>query len=114
MKSSNLGMLSSRIQKWWVNIWVRKPRLIVVPDFYVQEMQKGIPKRCDRIRRKVRNVDAEYLNFRVNSYSDEYCPHCDNHFIINAVTPKAALKVESEDTRVDARSVLLEVTFNLY
>ncbi|KAK7888402.1 hypothetical protein LTR67_008748 [Exophiala xenobiotica] len=36
-------------------------------------------------------------------YSDEYCPNCDNHFVIDALTPKAALKVESEDTRMDAR-----------
>jgi len=35
--------------------------------------------------------------------SDEYCPNCDNHFVIDALTPKAALKVESEDTRMDAR-----------
>jgi len=35
--------------------------------------------------------------------SDEYCPHCDNHYIIDAIMPKAALKVESEDTRIDAR-----------
>ena len=34
---------------------------------------------------------------------DEYCPHCDNHFVIEAKTPKAALRVESEDTRVDNR-----------
>jgi len=34
---------------------------------------------------------------------DEYCPHCDNHFIIEAVTPKPILKVESEDVRVDNR-----------
>jgi len=35
--------------------------------------------------------------------SDEYCPNCDNHFVIDALIPKAALKVESEDTRMDAR-----------
>jgi hypothetical protein len=33
--------------------------------------------------------------------ADEYCPHCDNHFIIEAKTPKAALTVESDDVRVD-------------
>lgn len=37
--------------------------------------------------------------------SDEYCPHCDNHFVLEAKTPQAALKVESEDTRVDARMI---------
>jgi uncharacterized CHY-type Zn-finger protein len=35
--------------------------------------------------------------------SDEYCPHCDNHFVIDALTPKPALKVEGEDARIDSR-----------
>ncbi|KAJ4392194.1 hypothetical protein N0V93_005819 [Gnomoniopsis smithogilvyi] len=35
--------------------------------------------------------------------SDEYCPFCDNHFVLEAKTPTAALKVEGEDARKDAR-----------
>lgn len=35
--------------------------------------------------------------------SDEYCPHCDNHFVLEAKTPKASLQVEGEDARVDSR-----------
>ncbi|EGE79432.2 zinc finger protein [Blastomyces dermatitidis ATCC 18188] len=35
--------------------------------------------------------------------SDEYCPHCDNHFVLEALTPKPALKIEGEDARVDSR-----------
>lgn len=35
--------------------------------------------------------------------SDEYCPHCDNHFVIEAKEPKARLEVEGEDVRKDAR-----------
>ena len=35
--------------------------------------------------------------------SDEYCPHCDNHFVLDAKTPTAALKFEGEDARVDPR-----------
>ena len=35
--------------------------------------------------------------------SDEYCPHCDNHFIIDAKTPKAALSIEGEDVRLNSR-----------
>ncbi|KAH7135436.1 hypothetical protein B0J11DRAFT_424705, partial [Dendryphion nanum] len=35
--------------------------------------------------------------------SDEYCPHCDNHFVLDAITPKASLQVEGEDVRKDAR-----------
>ncbi|KAF8476243.1 putative zinc finger protein, partial [Kalaharituber pfeilii] len=35
--------------------------------------------------------------------SDEYCPHCDNHFVIDAKEPKPMLQVEGEDVRVDPR-----------
>jgi acetyl-CoA carboxylase beta subunit len=35
--------------------------------------------------------------------SDEYCPHCDNHFLIEAVEPKARLEVEGDDVRIDSR-----------
>ena len=35
--------------------------------------------------------------------SDEYCPHCDNHFVLDAKTPKASLQVEGEDARIDSR-----------
>ena len=38
-------------------------------------------------------------------YSDEFCPHCDNHFVLEAKTPQAALRVEGEDIRVDARMI---------
>ncbi|PPQ70831.1 hypothetical protein CVT26_014036, partial [Gymnopilus dilepis] len=35
--------------------------------------------------------------------SDEYCPHCDNHYVLEAKTPQPVLGVEGEDARVDAR-----------
>ncbi|KAF8171883.1 hypothetical protein BJ912DRAFT_1025107 [Pholiota molesta] len=35
--------------------------------------------------------------------SDEYCPHCDNHYVIDAKTPQAVVGVQGEDARVDAR-----------
>ena len=35
--------------------------------------------------------------------SDEYCPHCDNHFVIEALTPKPTIKIEGEDIRIDSR-----------
>lgn len=54
--------------------------------------------------------------------SDEYCPHCDNHYVrlarslsraspqydvhrqvIEAKTPQAVIGVEAEDTRIDSR-----------
>lgn len=37
--------------------------------------------------------------------ADEYCPHCDNHFVLDAVTPQPELKVEGEDARVDSRMI---------
>ena len=55
--------------------------------------------------------------------SDEYCPHCDNHYVwqklltsllacsnilgqvIDAKTPQAVVGVQGEDARVDARYV---------
>jgi hypothetical protein len=52
-------------------------------------------KKCKKCFRKDYSGEADE--------SDEYCPHCDNHFVREAVTPQAALKVESEDVRVDAR-----------
>jgi hypothetical protein len=45
--------------------------------------------------------------------ADEYCPNCDNHFVLDAKTPQAALKVESEDTRMDARMLKDERTRRL-
>ncbi|KAI9812949.1 MAG: hypothetical protein M1826_002732 [Phylliscum demangeonii] len=35
--------------------------------------------------------------------SDEYCPHCDNHYVLDAKAPRAVVGVEGEDARVDAR-----------
>jgi len=37
--------------------------------------------------------------------ADEYCPHCDNHFVLDALTPKPALSVEGADVRVDSRMI---------
>ncbi|TIA86793.1 hypothetical protein E3P99_03570 [Wallemia hederae] len=53
-------------------------------------------KKCKRAFRKDMAVFEE---------SDEYCPHCDNHFVIDAKTPEAALMVEGEDARVDNRMI---------
>jgi uncharacterized CHY-type Zn-finger protein len=72
-------------------------------------------KKCRKAFRKDMNVYEE---------SDEYCPHCDNHYVrsysdrvyaissdrmclqvIDAKTPQAAVGVEGEDVRMDARYV---------
>ncbi|PHH68477.1 hypothetical protein CDD82_533 [Ophiocordyceps australis] len=49
-------------------------------------------KKCKKCFRK----DAQEFE-----ESDEYCPHCDNHFVLPAKTPQAALSVESEDVRMN-------------
>lgn len=56
-----------------------------------------ICKKCKKAFRK--NMDD------FEDESDEYCPHCDNHFIINAITPKPALSIEAEDLRKDNRII---------
>ncbi|KAI3336538.1 hypothetical protein HD806DRAFT_528139 [Xylariaceae sp. AK1471] len=51
-------------------------------------------KKCKKCFRK----DAQEFE-----EADEYCPHCDNHFVLEAVIPKPALRVEGEDARMDNR-----------
>lgn len=53
-------------------------------------------KKCKKAFRKVIDGFEE---------SDEYCPHCDNHYIIDAKTPKPMIGIEGEDARVDARGL---------
>lgn len=51
-------------------------------------------KKCKKCFRK---------DMREFEESDEYCPHCDNHFVVEAKEPKMKLEVEGEDVRRDAR-----------
>ena len=37
--------------------------------------------------------------------ADEYCPHCDNHFVLEARVAKPVVKLEGEDIRKDSRMV---------
>ncbi|KAJ5563078.1 hypothetical protein N7461_001839 [Penicillium sp. DV-2018c] len=46
---------------------------------------------------------ASRTRFRRAPRCDEYCPHCDNHFVIDAVQPEARLHVEGDDARMDNR-----------
>ncbi|BGP11911.1 hypothetical protein JCM10049v2_007831 [Rhodotorula toruloides] len=54
---------------------------------------------CKKCRKAFRKDMSKYEE------ADEYCPHCDNHYVIEAKTPNAMLGVESEDTRVDNRAI---------
>ncbi|EOO02273.1 putative zinc finger protein [Phaeoacremonium minimum UCRPA7] len=51
-------------------------------------------KKCKKCFRK----DAQEFE-----EADEYCPHCDNHFVLEALTPKPAISIEGEDARMDNR-----------
>lgn len=46
-----------------------------------------------------------HINLETSDFEDEdeFCPHCDNHFVLEAVTPEASLGVEGEDIRIDSR-----------
>lgn len=37
--------------------------------------------------------------------TDEYCPHCDNHYVVDAVEPHAVMGVEGDDLRLDSRMI---------
>ncbi|KAK6352589.1 hypothetical protein TWF730_009412 [Orbilia blumenaviensis] len=54
---------------------------------------------CKKCKKAFRKDSREFEE------ADEYCPHCDNHYVLEAKTPKAALRVESEDVRMDNRFI---------
>ncbi|RIA90234.1 hypothetical protein C1645_693747 [Glomus cerebriforme] len=53
-------------------------------------------KKCKKCFRK----DTE--NF---DETDEYCPHCDNHYVLDAKTPSFGIGVEGDDPRKDNRMI---------
>ena len=38
--------------------------------------------------------------------SDEYCPHCDNHYILPAHEPQLAVGIEGEDVRTTGAKLI--------
>ncbi|KLO12934.1 hypothetical protein SCHPADRAFT_391241 [Schizopora paradoxa] len=54
---------------------------------------------CKKCRKAFRKDMSAYEE------SDEFCPNCDNHYVIEAKTPQAVLTVEADDFRKDARLV---------
>ena len=75
-------------------------------DLCVQEVQEVFQKRCSGIRGEVTFLKFGIKTWLIDSTttcSDEYCPHCDNHFVLDALTPKAALQIEGEDARVNSK-----------
>ena len=54
---------------------------------------------CKKCRKCFRKDAQEFEE------ADEYCPHCDNHFVIDASIPKPALTVEGDDARLNSRMI---------
>ncbi|CAG8765708.1 753_t:CDS:2, partial [Acaulospora morrowiae] len=58
-------------------------------------------KKCKKVFRKdMENFDE----------TDEYCPNCDNHYVLDAKTPNFGIGVEGEDPRKDNRMIKDERT----
>jgi hypothetical protein len=54
---------------------------------------------CKKCKKVFRKDMTEY------DETDEYCPHCDNHYVISAMIPEASLGIEGEDARIDSRLI---------
>ncbi|KIR58404.1 hypothetical protein I312_106579 [Cryptococcus bacillisporus CA1280] len=52
---------------------------------------------CKKCKKAFRKDMTEYEE------ADEYCPHCDNQYVIEAKEPQAMIGVEGEDARIDNR-----------
>jgi uncharacterized CHY-type Zn-finger protein len=51
-------------------------------------------KKCKKVFRKNMNDYDE---------SDEYCPHCDNKYVVDAKMPELAVGVEADDPRMNGK-----------
>lgn len=68
-------------------------------------MQESLSQRYDVSDLYIDDIYNMLVMFHKSDYEeeDEYCPHCDNHYVLEAVTPEATLGIETEDIRVDNR-----------
>lgn len=60
-------------------------------------------KKCHKVFRKdtsYRTGSNSNVCRAAMDESDEYCPHCDNHYVIAAVEPKPILAFEGDDARL--------------
>lgn len=54
---------------------------------------------CKKCKKAFRKNATEFEE------ADEYCPHCDNHFVIEAKVPKPALSIEADDVRMNSKFI---------
>ena len=63
------------------------------------ELQKTLDMvfACKACRKVFRKDMREYTE------QDEYCPHCDNHYVLDAKEPVMAVGIEADDPRVNGK-----------
>lgn len=54
-------------------------------------------KQCKKVFRKDLSTPQELDD------ADEYCPHCDNHYVIDARVPEAVAGLEADDPRMNGK-----------
>ncbi|KAI3647725.1 hypothetical protein MP228_007946 [Amoeboaphelidium protococcarum] len=54
-------------------------------------------KKCKKVFRK------DVVELEEQDDSDEYCPHCDNHYVLEAKIPEPVLGIEGEDPRMNSK-----------
>ncbi|KAJ1731623.1 hypothetical protein LPJ61_002445 [Coemansia biformis] len=54
---------------------------------------------CKKCKKAFRKDMGDYED------EDEYCPHCDNHYVVEAKTPMPVVGVEGGDARMDSRMI---------
>ncbi|RMZ83909.1 hypothetical protein DV737_g1462, partial [Chaetothyriales sp. CBS 132003] len=91
-----------------VDVSIRAPccrRWFDCPQCHAETQSHALLKTAEMtlICKKCRKAFRKDVHDGEFDESDEYCPHCDNHYVIEAKTPQAALQVEGEDVRMDAR-----------
>ncbi|KAI9634590.1 uncharacterized protein MKK02DRAFT_16367, partial [Dioszegia hungarica] len=75
------------------------------PDCHAEseshELRKAVEMAfmCKKCKKAFRKDMTEYEE------ADEYCPHCDNQYVVEAKEPKAMIGVEGEDARMDSRMI---------
>lgn len=87
----------SSMSRWKWDSWTP----VLFPLFIKEKQQKWFldVKNVKRYLEKTwRNYSISYI--RTFDEADEYCPGCDNHYIIDAKTPTMGMGIESDDPRV--------------
>ena len=63
---------------------------------------------CETFHNQITSIHLFKLHCCCRDYdeADEYCPHCDNHYVIEAKTPKPRVEFEAIDPRLNSNVFL--------